>query len=326
MGALVVAISPLVWAFLAVVFVVLVIVVLAASFNGQAKGCSTLACVVAVLLSVVGWVYSSTHAVIPVNQTAVVVNTMQQKVDGEMRPSGLIDIPLWSARVQYYPAQVSYNLTEDEVPAIYGGTAITFTIVYVSDASKIDWKKQYLRQGEIDPDKMFQVWRHKRSSAVSAAVGDVTIADLTTKLDTVGAKIYEKVKPAFDEEGYPLTRVAIKFWDYQNKQAGVLLDEKTAAAKADLEAAKLEQQAALIRADTANQVLVKQTQGLKQAMDALGIVDTQTRGTIMQTFMLIQYLATHPNSMVVISTGGASGPTMLAPQAGGQPTAVPGRQ
>lgn len=272
------------------------------------------------------WIYSLTHVTIPINNKGLVINTNNQTIDGDLRPSGVVGIPLMGARVLVFPAVTAYRPCENEAPAIAQSVAVTLTICYVSDASKIDWRQQYIRQGEETADLMFAKWKLLRSQAVSQAVGDVTTTDLTKDIVGVGKKIYEKVEPIFKTEGVPLTNVVIQFWDFVNKEAGQIIDVKTADARADIEKAKLEREAALLRAQTSNEVMLKQTEGISKALDALGIVDSQSRTNVFQLRMLIDTLMAHPNVTVFVSAGGGgevASPVLAQPKPEAMPTEAP---
>jgi hypothetical protein len=317
MGALIVAVGPFVWA---VVFFALLIIAILALFSDNYKWAAAVSGVLA-LVGLGGWIYSSTHAVIPVNQVAVVVNTISQQYDGETRPSGLIDIPLWSARVVTFPAHTSYKPCEQERPGVKGGIAVALNVCYLSDASKINWKLQMIRQGKEDHEQMFAVWKLDRSNAISAVLGSVPVSRLESDLDKVGKEIFEKMAPVFAKEGYPLYGVVIQHWDYENKTAGERIDNETAGARAEVEKAKLEREAALLRADTANAVLEKQTEGLQKVFNTLGIVDSQSRAQLLQLRLLIDFLIGHPGSTVIVTTGGGSAAeAMLAQPKPAQPT------
>ncbi len=252
-------------------------------------------------------IYSLTHVVIPINNKGLVINTNTQTIDGEDRPSGVVSIPLMGAKVLTFPSVASYRPCEDETPAIAQSVAVTMTICYSSDASQINWKQQFLRQGEETAEKMFGKWHTLRSQTVSQAVGAVTTTDLTTDIVGVGKKIFEKAVLVFQAEGVPLNGVVVQFWDFANKEAGKIIDTKTADARADIEKAKLEREAALVRAQTSNDVMLKQTEGISKALDVLGIVDSQSRAKVFELRMLIDTLLVHPNVTLLIDAGGGGG-------------------
>ncbi len=245
--------------------------------------------------------YSATHTLIPINQTGLILNTNTQTIDGDLRPSGIVGKPLFGTETINFPYIVAYRPCEDEHTAASDSTAIKMTICYLSNATSINWKDLFVRYGKKNDGEIFQSWHQLRTNVVDQVMGKKSVTDLTSKKNEIADAILQGVQRIFKEEGYPLTGVVISFWDYENPEAGKQLDTQLAAAKADKEKAKVEQEAAMTRVQTANQVMKEQAKGLNETLDMLGVTDSGSRAQVFQLRMLIDVINQHPNTTVIIA-------------------------
>lgn len=287
--------------------------------------------VVIMLVAVVVFFNAQTHAVIPLDQVAVVENTNTGQIDGDLRPAGIVNVPFSGTSLLYFPSQKSYQWCDDYHPAAAGGIAIKITPCWNVDLSGVDWKSLVIKTGKTNATDILASMHNLLSDRVASVVRTQTIDQLGDQV-TISASLKEKAGDVFKD--IPLNSVSIQNWDFENPEVGKAYDQAAVSqtgklvAEADQKAALAERDAQVTRATTQNQILALQTTGLAQAMSALGIVDSQSRAAVLQERLLLDYLAAHPNATIIVSAGGNAvnaGPAIPAQPQAITPTATPAK-
>jgi hypothetical protein len=83
------------------------------------------------------WSYAATHFRVPVNQRALLINTIDQQVIGT-RESGIQTRPIFGVKVMLWPAYTQYDLTVDMAAGIDSATTSNNTPVYVDTRLYLD--------------------------------------------------------------------------------------------------------------------------------------------------------------------------------------------
>lgn len=274
------------------------------------------------------WFFASTHVIVPVDTVAVIESSATGQIDGAQRSPGVVDVPLTGAKVLLFPAQPNFQWCDEYHPSASGGIAVKITPCWILDASAINWQQELIRTGKESATDVLTQFHNPLSDVVASTAHNLTIEQMGDQAG-VAASLKKAAGDVFAGEGIVLKSVSIQNWDFENPEIGKLYDQAAVSqtgklkAEADQQAALAEKQAALTRAQTANDVLTLQTQALNQALTTLGVADSQSRANVLQLRMLLEFLTTHPSVTLIVSANGAPAISPIAanPQPG--PTTTP---
>jgi hypothetical protein len=301
-----------VWIFF-ILAIVGVCVTIALAFSDDMKFIAIATGIVTVLL-VIGWVYSVGHRLVPINSSALIVDKTTSTVVGDLRPAGITTKPFWSGAMVTFPANPLYEWCPDFTPSTVGTYEVKVTVCFYIDASKVDWKGQYLsRRGGTDV--IFPAIQNTMAQKVASVIKNYKPLELTTKRDQVSDDLFNMALNSLKDEGIPLVRVSLKNWDFTNPNVRAAFDEAVISqtlvdkAQADLAAAEVEREAQQYRANTANLISSDLAAGYSKACQTLGISQEDLMLNCVSTLWLAG-LKNPPANLVV---GVGSSPSVAIP-------------
>lgn len=304
MDNLIISTWPVLWAGLAVVlFFSAIYMIFATSWRWMG--------LVVLVLSLVFsafWVHGSSHALVGINTIVLVEDVYTGNIVGEKRTPGVIEFTMFSSRIHTFPSQPRFEWCDEYHPPIGGSIAVILKPCLYINASLIDWKAQVARYHSFSAGEIFARWKNLVSQKIADSVHDLTAEQLSRQGETA-ERIQQAVAPALASEGVVVTGLVLPFWDFEDPEIAKAYDLAATAqtgkmrAQAEMEAAKVERETALFRVNTQNLVLEAQTSALQKVMDELRITDSRSRAEVLRLRLLIDYLATHPATTVVLTTG-----------------------
>lgn len=182
------------------------------------------------------------------------------------------------------------------------------TTCFYINLSQVDWLDQYSRYA-TGYDGLLNVWKNQLAQYIAFAVKEYKPQQLTEERNKVAEGIEAQVRPWFQSEEIPLSRVYLANWDFTNEEVGKAYDQtviaqtKQIVAEAEYDAAETRRKTAEYEAETANLVVTSRTEVLREALDELEI---DSEEWIIQ-YLTIQWLReVDPTSLrsIVLNVGG----------------------
>jgi hypothetical protein len=270
------------------------------------------------ILFALGWHYSATHRVVPINERWVIINKIKAKVDGGVRGSGITQKPLLGTEILKFPGAKEQPFCVDYTPALKEGYEITTHVCGVYDASDLDWVQIYAQYNFTEEAQMLNYWASQSKELVSSALKEVNYTKITTDRAAVANEIRDSLTPWFSEFGVNVSRIQLSNWDFTSAEVRLQVDQASAASMKStvetqlLEAAKIARKRQLFEVETANQILEKRGLGLKELMESLGIEDDNAKAELASQMTWFAYAQNPPEDVQIILSVGSGGGTPIS--------------
>lgn len=285
------------------------------AFSGAGKAIAFVPALLT-LLCAFAVVFGMTHAVVEPNSVLLVVDRNTGQPIMPLRTAGVTEIPLWTSVNYRYPAQTNYQWCPTFTPSSRNGAGLITVVCFTADASKIDWDAQF-RAFNGGEEIVTAGWQTAIQTRVANAISGFDPRDLTNKRADVETTIYLQTVEWFASQGIPVTMVALKDWRFASEEINQAYDEAQLA-QTQIDVAEAENQAAMIRANTALEVAKTLAGAQRQACTDAGMVSETACLQYLQLLWLSQNTS---DPTVVVVTGGDIAPAITIPS--GAPAEVP---
>ncbi|OGD69811.1 hypothetical protein A3A84_02010 [Candidatus Collierbacteria bacterium RIFCSPLOWO2_01_FULL_50_23] len=285
------------------------------TFNRGEKAVAVIPSLVLVL-SASGVLWGQTHIVVRPNQYVLVIDRQTGEPIIPLRGAGVTEVPLWTWTRYEYPAQKDYQWCPTFTPSSKNGASLTVVVCFTTDASAIDWTAQF-RSFNGDQDVVMAGWQNAVQTDVASAFSKFDPRDLTNKRSDVETGIFQATFEWFKSHGISVTMVGLKNWQFASQAINDAYDQaqlsqtKVDVANAEKAAAQVEQETALIRAETQVKVVTTLAAGQRAACNTAGMVSETACLEYLQLVWLSQ--GGIDPSVVVITGGGDAAPVIALP-------------
>jgi hypothetical protein len=267
-----------------------------------------------IVVCTLGIVWGQTHIVVAPNQYVMVIDRKTGQPIMPLRGAGVTEVPLWTWTRYNYPAQKDFQWCPTFTPSSKNGASLTVVVCFTTNASKIDWTDQF-RSFNGDQDVVTAGWQNAVQTRVAAAFSQFDPRDLTNRRVDVENGIYLAANEWFTGHGITVTMVALKDWKFTSQAINDAYDQAQLSqtqidvANAEKAAAEVQQETALIRAQTQVKVVTALAAGQREACNTAGMVSETACLQYLQLTWLSQG-STNPE--VVVITGSSNAAPVIA--------------
>lgn len=252
-----------------------------------------------VMMYIFSW--SSTHRIVPVNKSAIIVDRSSGEMVGGVIQSGVTK-KAWTHKLYLYPSQSSFQWCPQVTPSVRGGAEVIITVCITMDASQINWQKQFLSYNG-DVDTVLDGWlKDSVQSSIAVAISGYEPQQLTNERSNVETAIYDQLLVWLSNNSIPVKSVSLLNWQFTSTDMKATY-EASQVSIAKIDAARNEQKAAQIQSETASLRKVScDSAGFSEQQYCLGFLQLQW----------LQNLGTLPPNFI-LSLGGNASPAVSIP-------------